>query len=340
MSNRKNSVKINCWEFMKCGREPGAKNAIKKGVCPAASNSGFSGFNQGLESGRICWLVAGTFCNNQTQGSFARKRKNCMDCEFYKQVQAEEKSAETRTGFLNITIHTHMGLVRKLNQDRYFSHKLTDGSVLLTIADGMGGEVEGDYAAELTSGKLSGISSINKGEELQILENAAREIDRFIFDKAEQDKRLEGMGTTLTSLLVRDHKLFWVHVGDCRLYLLRNKKLYQLTRDQSFARSLLDEGEITEEEMKTHYSKDILDQSIGCGFCEPETGSYDFAVNDLIILTSDGLHDKLSNSKIESILISSSNVRSRLKNLVNSALEAGGDDNITVIAAGTHSDHS
>ncbi|HIJ56702.1 MAG TPA: protein kinase [Deltaproteobacteria bacterium] len=90
----------NCWEFMKCGREPGGLKANQSGICPAADDLSFDGINSGVCGGRICWAVAGTFCNGKVQGTFAEKRKSCTACEFYRQVQTEEDQAERRPKFL------------------------------------------------------------------------------------------------------------------------------------------------------------------------------------------------------------------------------------------------
>jgi len=90
----------NCWELMKCGREPGGQKADRSGICPAAADTSFDGINSGVCAGRICWAVAGTFCNGKIQGTFAEKRKSCTACEFYRKVQAEEEKAERRPKFL------------------------------------------------------------------------------------------------------------------------------------------------------------------------------------------------------------------------------------------------
>lgn len=82
--------KQNCWEFKKCGREPGGAKVEEFGVCPAAVNVKTSGINGGKNGGRACWALAGTFCGNQIQGTFAEKLPNCMECEFYKLVRTEE----------------------------------------------------------------------------------------------------------------------------------------------------------------------------------------------------------------------------------------------------------
>ena len=85
---------------MKCGREPGGRNIAELGVCPAAVDESFDSINSGRYGGRFCWAVAGTFCGGKPQGTFAQKRKSCMNCSFYLLVQAEEGTANLRTKFL------------------------------------------------------------------------------------------------------------------------------------------------------------------------------------------------------------------------------------------------
>ena len=80
----------NCWEVMKCGRQSGGENVEKLGVCISTLPSEYDGVNSGERSGRFCWTVAGTFCNGELQGTFAEKLKNCINCEFFKQVNEDE----------------------------------------------------------------------------------------------------------------------------------------------------------------------------------------------------------------------------------------------------------
>lgn len=92
--------RLNCWEYKKCGREPRGARAVELGVCPAASDTSFHGLNQGKNAGRICWAVAGTFCGGKVQGTFAEKRRSCIDCDFFKLVQVEEETSNLHTKFL------------------------------------------------------------------------------------------------------------------------------------------------------------------------------------------------------------------------------------------------
>jgi hypothetical protein len=80
----------NCWEFKECGRESGGAKSDACGVCPAAIDASSDGLNGGKNGGRICWAIAGTFCGDKVQGTFAEKEPTCMSCDFYKKVKEEE----------------------------------------------------------------------------------------------------------------------------------------------------------------------------------------------------------------------------------------------------------
>ena len=84
------AVRQNCWDFKKCGREPGGAKVAELGVCPAPTDTSSGGLNGGEKGGRICWAVAGTFCGGKVQGSFAQKRMSCLSCDFFKLVKEEE----------------------------------------------------------------------------------------------------------------------------------------------------------------------------------------------------------------------------------------------------------
>lgn len=82
--------KINCWEFKKCGREPGGVHVADLGVCPATQEQRLDGTHGGTNAGRSCWILAGTLCKGEVQGTFAQKYKSCEACDFYKMVKDEE----------------------------------------------------------------------------------------------------------------------------------------------------------------------------------------------------------------------------------------------------------
>lgn len=90
-------MKVNCWEFKKCGREAGGKLAAALGACPAAVDARLHGTHGGTNCGRACWVVAGTLCGGRMQGGFGEKFENCRECAFYTQVKTEEGTKCTLT---------------------------------------------------------------------------------------------------------------------------------------------------------------------------------------------------------------------------------------------------
>jgi hypothetical protein len=90
-------TKPNCWEFMRCGREPGGAKVAELGICPAATETRANGINMGKNGGRCCWALVGTLCGGQIQSSFAMKLNSCLKCEFYQLVVKEERTNLVRT---------------------------------------------------------------------------------------------------------------------------------------------------------------------------------------------------------------------------------------------------
>lgn len=323
--------KLNCWEYKKCGREPGGNKADAEGVCPAAVQKTFDAFNHGINAGRICWLVAGTFCDNQISGTFAEKIDTCRNCDFYKQIQADEHSYSFEQENVNLYAATHVGLTRKANEDRFLVKKFTDGTLLFAVADGMGGQAAGDQAAEILRGRLANMPIIAVGKEAETLSNLAVEADRILIETGERQEELEGLGTTLLCVLLRGNTAHWVHVGDSRFSIIRSGQLLQITQDQNLARYLLEEGEITPEEVPEHYSRNILDQAIGNAMEEPETGAERLEKNDVLMLSTDGFHNLVLPDAIISELQREEELKTRTDSLVNLALKRGGTDNITIV---------
>ena len=93
-------MKQNCWEYKNCGRQPGGSKINELGVCPASTENKLDGLNSGSNSGRACWVVSGTFCKGEIQGTFALKARNCLECDFYRAVVKEEGSNFTATPML------------------------------------------------------------------------------------------------------------------------------------------------------------------------------------------------------------------------------------------------
>lgn len=317
---------------MKCGRGPDNKG-IQCQKCPAASTSSLDGMNEGMNAGRSCWLVAGTFCSGKPAGTFAEKLESCKDCSFYKQVHAGEGQSSLCIKHIDIFAYTHLGLVKTCNEDRHLVKTMDDNALLLAVADGLGGDVSSDVAAEITKGKLAGLKGLCQGKESEHLEKITKEIDHIIREKADAHPELANMATTLVCTVLKSDVIHWINVGDSRFYIFRNNQLIQITEDQTFARSLVEQGKLTPEEARAHFSRKILDQCVGYGMCDPETGRINVMKDDLMILSTDGLYKMVAPERILDILREHGTIEDKAKLLVGEALESGGKDNITIILA-------
>jgi len=99
-------AKVNCWDFKGCGRQQGGEHTRDLGICPASTETKLNGVHGGRNSGRACWIVSGTYCDGNVQGTFAQKEENCVRCGFYKQVRSEEGEGFLLAGSLKKIMHT------------------------------------------------------------------------------------------------------------------------------------------------------------------------------------------------------------------------------------------
>ena len=180
-----------------------------------------------------------------------------------------------------------VGLVRNNNEDSGFI-----GKHFLLVADGMGGHAAGELASSTTVAIVAQVD--NSKEKLEDLESKLIEIPKIITKELKnaiiKDSSRAGMGTTLTAAVIQENQLKVSYVGDSRAYLVRNKQISRITKDQTYIQSLIDNNEITESEAKNHPQKSLLLQAID-GITEsiPVITSTEILENDKIILCSDGL---------------------------------------------------
>ena len=225
----------------------------------------------------------------------------------------------------------HRGLVKKDNQDLFLVKKFDDGCILLAVADGLGGMVGGKRAAETAKECLKNFNPECQAVEAHI-EELMQEANRRIMETVEKEPNLEGMGTTLTAACVRNGTVCWAHVGDSRLYLFRGDELRQITEDDTMAGFLLSEGELTKEEARIHPGNKLVFQCIGgSGEFEADTGNFKVEAGDLLLFSTDGLHDEVPEEEIVSALRSDKDLEEKTDDLLSAALAAGGKDNIAVV---------
>ena len=226
---------------------------------------------------------------------------------------------------------THVGNVRTSNQDKY---GIT--SNLITVADGMGGHKGGEIAAEIAVTTLisaNGFQSINEFAEL------VQKAHHLIQVRAQENINLDGMGTTLCALSEinteeTSQRIGAVNVGDSRIYLFTNNALHQISVDHSLVQELVDSGKISGIEARSHPHRNVITRSLGHQpMIEVDAWEIDLIVGDRYLLCSDGLTNEISDTEIAEILSTKSDPQKAADQLIQSALESEGLDNVTAIVA-------
>lgn len=207
------------------------------------------------------------------------------------------------------------------------------GARLLALADGMGGHAAGEVASQLVIAALAHLDDDEPGGDLLgKLDQAVRDGNHAIAEHVEVDPELEGMGTTLTAILFAGNRLGLVHVGDSRGYLLRDGELNQITKDDTFVQTLVDEGRITAEEAHSHPQRSLIMRALTGHDVDPTLTVREARAGDRYLLCSDGLSDPVSQDTILDALKIPDVVESADR-LIELALRGGGPDNVTVVVA-------
>ncbi|WP_409485691.1 Stp1/IreP family PP2C-type Ser/Thr phosphatase [Arsenicicoccus dermatophilus] len=231
---------------------------------------------------------------------------------------------------LRYAARSHVGLVRDSNQDSGYA-----GPHLLVVADGMGGHAGGDVASSTAIGALAPLDDDSHGSRaLQHLEDAIGTANGHLHQIAQEKPELAGMGTTVTALLRTDNKLAVAHIGDSRAYLLRQGQLIRMTHDHTFVQSLVDEGRITAEDAEHHPHRSMVTRVLtGHEGDEPDVSWRELHHGDRYLICSDGVSGFVAQDTITEILAEQPGPDEAADRLVDLALRAGGQDNITAIVA-------
>ena len=229
---------------------------------------------------------------------------------------------------LRYAARSDRGLVRANNEDSVYA-----GARLLALADGMGGHAAGEVASQLVIAALAHLDDDEPGGDLlSKLDSAVHEGNSAIAAHVEADPELDGMGTTLTAILFAGNRLGLVHIGDSRGYLMRDGELNQITKDDTFVQTLVDEGRITAEEAHSHPQRSLIMRALTGHEVEPTLIMREARAGDRYLLCSDGLSDPVSHDTIAEAL-QIPDVAESADRLIELALRGGGPDNVTVVVA-------
>ena len=233
---------------------------------------------------------------------------------------------------------SHVGRVRQVNEDYYACVADLNGRVLAIVADGMGGHQAGDIASRLAVERivkelrhLDG--QLDAEDAREQLMNAVLAANKEVYDYALNHPECSGMGTTVVAALLGETSVITAHIGDSRLYVYNADGLVMKTEDHSLVNELLKSGQITEEEASVHPHRNVIMRSLGT---EPDVlidlGHFEWAEGDIVLICSDGLSNKVAHASLENWLQKQISLQAKVDGLVQEALDAGGEDNITLVA--------
>ena len=240
---------------------------------------------------------------------------------------------------MKLVVHgkTDKGLVRKENEDAFCIEKDLG---LLAIADGMGGHASGEVASKMAIEILR--DSLRKeGEPLpDRLNSGAKLANKTIYQASHSQSHLNGMGTTLTAVQLDGNRLSIAHVGDSRVYLIRGGVIEQITDDHTIVSEQVARGMMTREEAARSDMRNILSRALGIApEVEVDIEVLTVSEGDQFVLCSDGLSELISDDEILLEVQSSKKPEIVCDELVNLAIQRGGEDNITVIVAYLHQEN-
>ncbi len=228
------------------------------------------------------------------------------------------------------TAVSHVGKIRANNQDSGYA-----GTQLFVVADGMGGHAGGDVASAIALKRVMEADRqfASAADAEFALQSALSAANTMLAETVFEHPELTGMGTTVSAILRSGSQIAIAHIGDSRIYLLRDGALKQITADHTFVQRLVDSGRITPEEAAVHPRRSVLMRVLGDVDAAPEidTTVFDVLAGDRWLLCSDGLSSYVSDDKIAQALKSLPAVKDAADRLVKESLDQGAPDNVTVV---------
>jgi protein phosphatase len=231
---------------------------------------------------------------------------------------------------LHATTVTDVGLVRSNNEDAAHA-----GRHVVALADGIGGMPAGELASSIVVRALAALDAqpVAAVEPEVALRDTVEAANKTILQVSEADAARDGMGTTVTALMLSGDQVTLINVGDSRCYLERDGELYRLTKDDTFVQALVDEGLLTPAEARNHPRRSIVTQALQGLPYEATSTTRATRPGDRFLLCSDGLSDMVTDEAIGLALRTHPDLDQCARSLIRLALDAGASDNVTVVVA-------
>ena len=240
---------------------------------------------------------------------------------------------------MKFAARTDIGKYRTLNEDSYF---VDEKIGLFALADGVGGHDAGDMASGIAVAVFQewadevGSLDTNPSGKLRTLKELTNKANHRVYAKSLTRKFGNGMGTTLIAGFITPSDLIYAHVGDSRLYILRDDILNQITTDHSLVQELVNIGKLTPQEARVHPRRNIIDRAIGFEpYVDIDCEIYPLTLGDIVLACTDGLHDMIvDDAEIARIITNNaSDLDAASRELIEKVLEYGGKDNVTLALA-------
>lgn len=230
---------------------------------------------------------------------------------------------------------TDTGIVRDHNEDSVIIIKNSDDSILMAVADGMGGHRAGEVASSIAITYLGNrfmetFFKMNKASAVEWIKTTVNEINGQIFKYTEENPESKGMGTTLVMAIITKDYILFGNIGDSSGFVMKDGKIHKVTHDHTLVNLLLDAGELTPEEAQNHPKKNILMNALGINDpIDIDVFDCNMDVNE-ILLCSDGLTTMINEEQIEKVLLENISIEETVLKLIKKANNRGGNDNISV----------
>ena len=227
-----------------------------------------------------------------------------------------------------------IGKVRSANEDYFINEKLDKNEYVFVVSDGMGGHNAGGIASELGTLTFINQYKYQRKKKKSIIDSMSfsiKKANETIYKNALSDPKKSGMGTTFSACVISNMKAYIVHVGDSRIYLIRNNDIKKITTDHTFVEKMVEQGKITDQEALHHPQKNILYMSLGVQkiFTPEMIDDFNIKDDDVIVICSDGLVNTVTNNQVKKFSLIY-NPQESVEKLIKLANKNGGTDNITV----------
>ncbi|HUF27596.1 MAG TPA: Stp1/IreP family PP2C-type Ser/Thr phosphatase [Gemmatimonadaceae bacterium] len=230
---------------------------------------------------------------------------------------------------------TDVGMIRSGNEDNFFAEATPKRGIFI-VADGMGGHAAGEVASEMavqiSARELNGILDLHASDSETRVTEAVRHANMAIYERTISEVDKQGMGTTVSLLMLSGRRYLIGQVGDSRIYLLRDGALRQLTKDHSYVQEQVDAGYLTPEQARYHPYSNVITRCVGAGEdVEPDTFAGEVRTGDAFLLASDGLTGMVDDRRLHQLLMSRAAPERIVDALIAEANGRGGLDNITAV---------